>query len=294
MNSKSRTNKIATLLFAFAMVFSAFSTAKADDDNHGVWTSFDMSKKINKKWKVGGELEFRTNDYLKEVERFSVGVNCQYKITDWLKATAGHIFIFGYNPSETKDHYDVINDVTGETELDGYNHDHSYWESRNRVFLAFTAEYKIGRVELSLRERLQYTRTHAQIIDEDKHRFTESMTDPDGNINFDENGDVITYKEWQPVRTEPETKDHKNNTVLRSRLTAKWDIPKCKVNPFVSTELYSRLDHWRGFEKLRSRIGASYKINKDNSFEIYYLFEKAGEKGKANTHALGLGYSIDL
>ena len=96
------------------------------------------------------------------------------------------------------------------------------------------------------------------------------------------------------IERNKELKEHKNNTVLRSRITAKWDIAKCKISPFASAELYSRIDKWRGFEKLRSRVGASYKIDKDNSIELYYLFEKAGEKGKGNTHAIGIGYSIDL
>ncbi len=290
MNSKSRTNRIATLLFAFAMVFPAFNTAKAGDDNYGVWTTFEASKKINKKFKVGAELEFRSNDYLKDIERFAIGLSGQYKVTDWLKANAGYIFIMGYYPGEAKSHYDDDNN-----EYDGFNYDQAYHTERNRFFLAFTGEYKIGRVEISLRERLQYTRTNSETTVEEKHRFTVvPETDADGNLVFDDEGNVKEHEEWRISKTEPDFKEHKNNTVLRSRLTAKWDIPKCKVNPFVSTELYSRLDKWRGFEKLRSRIGASYKINKDNAFEIYYLFEKAGEKGKANTHAIGLGYSIDL
>ncbi len=290
MNSKLKTKNVFLLLAATALILLTPCTASADDDNYGLWTTFEMSKKINKKFKIGTEFEFRSNDYLKEVERFSAGISGQYKITDWLKANAGYIFILGYNPGEAKAHYDDDNN-----EYDGYNYDESYWTERNRFQLSFTGEYKIGRVELSLRERLQYTRTNSETITEEKHRFEVTPeTDANGEWVFDEEGNVIERKEWYISKTEPELKEHKNNTVLRSRLTAKWDIPKCKVNPFVSTELYTRLDHWRGFDKLRSRIGASYKINKDNAIEFYYLFEKAGEKGKANTHAIGLGYSLDL
>ena len=282
MNSKSRTKKALAFIAAFAFIFSAFSTAKADYDNYGLWTSFEASKKINKKFKIGAEFEFRSNDYLKEVERFSAGISGQYKITNWLKANAGYIFIAGYNPKSIgiKEDTEWIDMNTGEIELfTNYNVDPSYWEKRNRVYLSATADYKIGRISLSLRERLQYTRTNSALIDEDKHRHDAILGGP---------------RPTETIEHNKELKEHKNNTVLRSRLTAKWDIPKCKVNPFVSTELYSRVDKWRGFEKLRSRIGASYKIDKDNSIELYYLFEKAGEKGKANTHAIGVGYSIDL
>ena len=276
MISRLSNNRLAGCILAAAMAFCSIAPAQAggDEDNKGLWTTFEASKKVTKKFKVGGEAEFRTADYAKEVERFSVGVNGQYKINDYLKANAGYIFILGYNPENSKDHFDDNGDY------DGYNLDHSYWEKRNRFYVALSGSYKIGRVEFSVRERLQYTRTNSAIVDEEKHRL---MYDIDGN------------ESWKLKGIEPELKETDHNTVLRSRLSVKWNIPKCKVNPFASAELYSRVNHgWKTFDKLRSRIGASYKINKDNALEFYYLFEKAGKKGKPNTHAIGIGYSIDL
>ena len=276
MISRLSNNRLAGCILAAAMAFCSIAPAQAggDEDNKGLWTTFEASKKVTKKFKVGGEAEFRTADYAKEVERFSVGVNGQYKINDYLKANAGYIFILGYNPESSKDHFDDNGDY------DGYNLDHSYWEKRNRFYVALSGSYKIGRVEFSVRERLQYTRTNSAIVDEEKHRL---MYDIDGN------------ESWKLKGIEPELKETDHNTVLRSRLSVKWNIPKCKVNPFASAELYSRVNHgWKTFDKLRSRIGASYKINKDNALEFYYLFEKAGKKGKPNTHAIGIGYSIDL
>ena len=292
MISRSSNNRLAGCILAAAMAFCSIAPAQAggDEDNKGLWTTFEASKKVTKKFKVGGEAEFRTADYAKEVERFSVGVNGQYKINDYLKATAGYIFILGYNPESSKDHFDDYGDY------DGYNLDHSYWEKRNRFHFALSGSYKIGRVELSIRERLQYTRTNSAIVDEEKHRFNVSpIKDESGDFVYDENGNVVTIREKLPVKTKPELKETEHNTVLRSRISAKWNIPKCKVNPFASAELYSRVNHgWKNFDKLRSRIGATYKINKDNALEFYYLFEKAGKKGKPNTHAIGIGYSIDL
>lgn len=276
MISRLRNNRLAGCILAAAMAFCSIAPAQAggDEDNKGLWTTFEASKKVTKKFKVGGEAEFRTADYAKEVERFSVGVNGQYKINDYLKANAGYIFILGYNPESSKDHFDDNGDY------DGYNLDHSYWEKRNRFYVALSGSYKIGRVEFSVRERLQYTRTNSAIVDEEKHRL---MYDIDGN------------ESWKLKGIEPELKETDHNTVLRSRLSVKWNIPKCKVNPFASAELYSQVNHgWKTFDKLRSRIGASYKINKDNALEFYYLFEKAGKEGKPNTHAICIGYSIDL
>ena len=284
MNSRLKTNSRVTALIALALALLLPCSANAGDDadDYGLWTSFEVSKKINKQFKATGEFEFRTSDYLKEVERFSAGIGLQYKPAKWFKANAGYIFIAGYNPTSTsaKDNSEWIDLETGESEwFPNYNVDHSYWEKRNRVYISATGDCKIGRVSLSLRERLQYTRTNSALIDEDKHRHDAVLGGP---------------RPTETIERNKELKEHKNNTVLRSRITAKWDIAKCKINPFASAELYSRIDKWRGFEKLRSRVGASYKIDKDNSIELYYLFEKAGEKGKGNTHAIGIGYSIDL
>lgn len=289
MNSKLKTKKVALFIIS-AFLLTSFNAVWANDnDDHALWTSFEMTKKINKKFKVGAEFEYRTKDYLKDIERFSAGVNLQYKITEWLKATAGHIFILGYNNSETKTHFDDKVDPPVE---DGWNYEHSYWEKRNRVYLAITGETKIGRFKLSLRERLQYTRTHAEIIEEDKHRFgieVKEEYDALGNISG-----TKTVVNWEDPVTELETKKHKNNTVLRSRFTVKYDIPKCKITPFASFELYSRVDKWKNYDKFRARIGASYSINKDNAIELYYLCEKFEKKGSGDTHVIGVGYSLDL
>ena len=91
-----------------------------------------------------------------------------------------------------------------------------------------------------------------------------------------------------------EEKDAQHNLTLRSRVNVKYDIPNCKVNPFASVELYSRLDKWKGCDKLRYRIGASYKINKDNSISLYYLYQDANDDDEPKGHAIGLEYSIDL
>lgn len=88
------------------------------------------------------------------------------------------------------------------------------------------------------------------MVDEEKHRFeVMPQIDENGNIMFDEEGNALEYKEWQPVRTEPELKEHKNNTVLRSRITAKWDIPKCKVNPLYPPSFTAA---WTNGESLRN------------------------------------------
>ena len=94
--------------------------------------------------------------------------------------------------------------------------------------------------------------------------------------------------------TEPELKKSKQNTTLRSRLTAKWDIANCKITPFASVELYTRLDEWKGCDKMRYRVGASYKLNKKNEVSLFYLYQNANDDDEPKGHAIGIGYSLDF
>ena len=57
--------------------------------------------------------------------------------------------------------------------------------------------------------------------------------------------------------------------VLRSRIQAEYDIPLCTWTPNASVELYNA---W-SVQKVRYTIGADWKINKKNSFSIYYRFQ---------------------
>lgn len=283
-NKKRAGACLLAALFAFAPLFVANAQ---EDDEFGVWTTVEASKKITKKLKLDFEAELRTIEGLGDIERISLGAGASYKPVKWLKASAGYIFIYSHKPETKKLRWNEdINDYDVATDLDGntfynYNVDEAYWTERHRFHISLSGDYKIGRVELSLRERVQYTRTNSATTDETKYRYDlGDELDPDDD-------------KWGKKR-EPEFKEAKDNTTLRSRLTAKWDIPKCKVTPFASVELYTRLDEWKGCDKLRYRLGASYKINKDNSVSLFYLYQDANDDDEPKGHAIGIGYSVDL
>ena len=284
MNTNLKNNSMIALLIAMILPFTTVNAQSENDDEFGVWTTLEASKKINKKLKLDFEAELRTIEGVGDIERVSLGAGASYKFTKWLKASAGYIFIYSHSLDEKKLKTDDPLIIDGIGTFYDYNIDHSYWTERHRFHLSITGEYKVGRVEFSLRERLQYTRTNSAVTDESKYRWHQQ---------FDEN-----YNEIEPAlnlkETVPELKESKHNTTLRSRLTAKWDIAKCKVNPFASVELYTRLDKWQNCEKLRYRLGASYKINKDNSISVFYLYQDTSDDDEPKGHAIGLEYSIDL
>ena len=282
-NSNNRRKSIVALLIAMFMLAPLCNAnAQSSDDEFGVWATFEASKKINKKFKFAADAELRTYDFVNNIERATIGAKFEYKILKWLKANIGYSFMYTHEPEETKLKYDdIVIDIDG-NEFINYNIDHDYWTIRNRVYATISGEYKVGRFEFGLRERLQYTHTGSATVNETKYRYDLG----DDVLSTDDN-------KWTST-TEPEFKDAKHNLSLRSRLTVKYDIPNCKINPFASVELYTRLDEWKGYDKIRYRIGGSYKINKKNSISLYYLYQDVNDIDEADGHAIGVEYSIDL
>ncbi|MBO7240417.1 MAG: DUF2490 domain-containing protein [Bacteroidaceae bacterium] len=279
-NLKNKFRGILTLLIAIFLLAPLYNVnAQGNNDEFGIWTTFEASKKINKKFKFVADAEFRTYDFVNNIERAAIGVKLEYKILKWLKTNIGYQFHYKHNPEEISIK-DQVEDEDGNI-FNEYNIDHDYWVIRNRVYATISGEHKIGRFELGWRGRLQYTHTASATTDETKYRY-----------NLGEDPLFTTEDNRWDITTEPETKKAKHNLTFRTRLSLKYDIPNCKISPFASAELYTRLDEWKAYDKLRYRIGASYKINKDNSISLYYLFEDVN--GEANGHAIGLEYSIDL
>lgn len=250
--------------------------ANDNSDDFGVWTSLEASKKLTDKLKFGIEGEFRTTDGVKEVDRRSVGVSLSYKAATWLKADIGYISMNAYEPAKTK--IEAFDESAG---LYNTKYDHAYRVNKDRLFASLTGEFKVGRLEFAIRERLQYTYTNSAFTTEDKTEW-----DYEDKVNF--------MDPYQDTKTEVEQKDAKRNTTLRSRLTIKWDIRKCPIEPFVSAELFTRTDEWRFHDKIRYRAGANYKIDKDNSVSLFYIFQNANDDDEPAGHAIGASYSFDL
>lgn len=286
MNLKSRINGCAAYIAAAILIMSPISTISANDsDDFGIWTSLKASKKLTDKLEFEIEGELRTIEGVQEIDRRSIGVSLGYDLLDWLKVDGGYIYISSFNQEEKK----IKELVDEDWQVYNYNIDHSYWEKRDRFFVSLIADWKIGRVKFSLRERLQYQYTHSALTYEDKYRFINGGMNDDGTTNppTPENPDN------QPDGGS-ELKSAKHNTLLRSRLTAKWDIRKCKIAPFASVELFTRLDEWTGHDKLRYRLGADYKIDKDNDISLYYMYQDNHSSNNPAGHAVCVGYSFEF
>ena len=132
------------------------------------------------------------------------------------------------------------------------------------MFAGFGLSTDVGRWSFSLRERWQYT-----------YRPEKTTT----RYDFDN-------AKWEDTTVKGNA-----GSVLRSRIQAEYDIPLCTWTPYASVELYNA---W-SVEKVRYTLGADWKINKKNSFSIYYRFQDnrgSSDDGDSDMHIIGLGYNF--
>ena len=248
MARRKRQQLIACLLVLLCT--ATFPTLSLADDA-GLIASIGASHKFNKKLSVGAELEFRSRNDFRTADRVSLGADASYKLLPWLKASAGYTLLVDNNRE----------DITYQDDGVSYNNWRpSYWGVRHRFNVSLTGSYKIQRVEVSLRERWQYTYRPSKMID---------------NFDFDEG-------EWE---------DHevrgKGKNVLRSRLQLEWDIPKCKFDPFASVEFHTTRD----LEKTRFIVGVGHTVKKTHDFKLYYRYQVSGSSSEPDIHMLGMGYT---
>ena len=248
MARRKRQQLIACLLVLLCT--ATFPTLSLADDA-GLIASIGASHKFNKKLSVGAELEFRSRNDFRTADRVSLGADASYKLLPWLKASAGYTLLVDNNRE----------DITYQDDGVSYNNWRpSYWGVRHRFNVSLTGSYKIQRVEVSLRERWQYTYRPSKMID---------------NFDFDEG-------EWE---------DHevrgKGKNVLRSRLQLEWDIPKCKFDPFASVEFHTTRD----LEKTRFIVGVGHTVKKTHDFKLYYRYQVSGSSSEPDIHMLGMDYT---
>ena len=121
-----------------------------------------------------------------------------------------------------------------------------------------------GRFDFSLRERWQYT--YRPVAKGKKYD--------------------VDNDEWDDVKS-------KGKHALRSRLQIGYNIPKCKVDPFVNVEMFN---YQGGERKMRYQVGVEYKLNKQNVFGLAYRYQTVNndddDDGDANSHLIGLSYKF--
>ena len=227
----------------------------AQDNDFGLWYSVGVEKKIDKRWSVDVEGEFRTRNHARTADRWSVGVSADYKINKRLKGSAGYDFL--WDNDEEK--------IT--LEDDGMTYKKwtpSYWGGRHRVHADLTGNVDWSRLNISLRERWQYTYRPEKIA-----------------TRFD-----FSDETWEDNAVRG-----KGDHVLRSRLQVEYDFPASKFEPYASVELF----HSWSLEQVRYIFGANWKLAKQHQVGLYYRLQpinKDAEEGEKSQHVIGLSYQF--
>ena len=255
---------VRTLLLAMAMI----PVASVAQDDFGTLLSVGAEKKVNKKLVVDVEAEMRTRDDVKTVDRWSGSVGVSYRLLPWLKASAGYIFI--YDNNERISYYDSTDKkvINGVVNIGDPKKCAQYWGPRHRFHVTLTGSYKLGNLNLSLRERWQCTFRPEHTVDQRWSYYDEDWDD------------------------EEHTYSAKTKHMLRSRLQATYKTKDFPIDPYASVELFNEMK----LDKVRYTAGAEYKIDKHNAVSLFYRYQTVNDKedNEANRHYVGLSYTFDF
>ena len=242
--------------------------ALAQGDDFGLDFSLEAQKKLSKKWSIGLEGEFRTRDNTKTVDRWSLGLGVDYKVTKWLKASAGYAFLYDHN--ERISYYERTDDAVleGDAEVGDPKKCARYWAPRHRFNVSLTLDKKLfGDFRFSLRERWQYT-----------YRPEHTVSERWSYLNQAYDGKEKTYS-------------GKGRNVLRSRLQVEFDKKGCAFNPYANVEFFNA---W-SLQKTRFNVGLDYKLSKQHTLGAFYRYQNVrndDDDYEPNIHMIGVSYKF--
>ena len=237
--------------------------AKSQSDDFGMWYELGVEKKLSKKWSLGLEGELRTRNNSKTTDRWAAGLSAEYKIVKGLKASVSYVFLNNNNEEKLT------------FKSDGYTPKKwtpGYWGTRHRFNVSLTGSADWKRFSFSLRERWQYT--YRPEAADKRYKFV---------YNDD---DELTGYNMEAVKG-------KGKHVLRSRLQIGYDIPMCKLDPFVNVEMFNAKG---GIQKMRYQAGIDYKIKKQHVLSLTYRYQRINDDDdtdpEVNSHLVGLSYKF--
>lgn len=222
-------------------------------NDFGLWMTVGAEKKINKKWNVGAEFEYRLKDNIDgsgwgEPSRWTLGVNAEFKVLSWLKLDGGYKFMRDHSCAEWNE--------------EKARESRGFWGTKHRFYLSVTGSYKVQNVKFSLRERWQYT-------------YRPEVAD-------------VTY-DWEDDEFLP--KKGKGKNVSRTRLQLSYDKKKAWYEPYISAEMYIAhgLEKMRYTAGCEFKIN---KQNHIELFYRFVDIRDDDNFNNRDSHVLGVGYKF--
>lgn len=190
-----------------------FLPCQAQDSDFSIWSKVGAKHKVTKDFALGGNIEFRTKEQLKEIDRWAAVINGSYRLLPALKLDGGYELHYRYRNEKG-------------------------WKIRQRYNVGVTGEVRHSWLKLSLRERYQHT--------------------------------------WDQEKTEFH---------LRSLLKMAYAPRKGNISPYVSLELYNKLNDGFDLSRTRYQAGAEWEVSSQWEMELYYLYQSESDRKK---HILGI------
>lgn len=141
LTSNSKNNRLVRRLVALILIAQCSLISAYAGDDFGIWGEMRAEKGLGTRWDVGAEMEYRSRDNLTSSDRWGFGIDASYKLTPWLKATAGYVLLRDHNYKEYTDQSMYAD----------------YWGTRHRFNMTLTSSITWNQFTFSLRERWQYT-----------------------------------------------------------------------------------------------------------------------------------------
>ena len=274
---------LATILVALILQFFNPSILHAQSDDFGMDFTVGAEKKIRPGMSFSLESEARTQDNTRKIERWTVGGELDMRLFQSaskklnVKASVGWKYMWRYNLPEVNTKYDANLDGEGNTVLTykGYNDKEGYWRNSHRTSVSLSSAYKPNkRWNFSLKETFQFTHSNKVSVPMTKYRL----------VDEDDPTSALTQTASEKVY------DKKDRSVLRSKLTAQYNIRHCPVNPYASVDYGCGLNYTAN--KWKFTAGTDINLGKQHKLDVFYRYQTENDDEDPNGHLLGIGYGF--
>ena len=320
MNNSSNITRWAVTSGLLALFIFNSNCLYAQSDDFGYELGISGETKIASGLKLEFEADMRTQDDAEKIDRYTLGAGLSYRLYQTedkkfsIKANAGFDYLWTQKLEEkSMKYFDEADDLVqggyfkaGDEK--GYNITEKYWRDRYRINAGLSASYSpYKRWSFSLKETIQQNHYCDASPMRTKWRVDEYNSDvnPDGSIDWkttpwaysdeyvdDSNKDADGNVIGKSLNEDVDVKNHKDRTILRSKLEASYDIKDYPIDIFASVDYGCGLNY--SSNKWKFTIGYDYKINKTNKLTLQYRYNTEDDDDEVNGHLVGLSYKFDF